>query len=300
MRKFDPDRKERPVVIGASEAAAACGRSRYSSALDLYLSKRGEIEDNFGEEQIEAMEMGHHLEPIILDRYEKKTGRTLLRHLPMYFSALQPFMAATPDGLSLPDSLAVDAKSTTGRMLDKTGEDTSMFGQEGTDQVPIEYLFQAQQQCHVLGVNRVDFPVMFDARTIRIYTVNRDADLIAEIVSAEQELAERIINADPPEPDFEHSDTLKLLQKMRGVTVGKVITWDDALAEKWTMLDEIKGRIKALEKAKDAISAELFAAMQDAEQAICGPLTVKRITVAATSYTVDKAAYSYLKASKSK
>ena len=298
MRKFDPSRKDRPVVIGASEAAAACGRSRYASALDVYLKKRGEIADDFSEEQQEAMDMGHHLEPIILDRYERKTGRTLLRHLPMYFAPLQPFMCATPDGLDLPDSLAVDAKSTTGRMLDTTGEDVSMFGQEGTDQVPVEYLFQAQQQIHVLGVNRVDFPVMFDARVIRIYTVHRDDDLIAEIVSAEQELAERIVNGDPPAPDFQHPGTKRLLEAIQGQEIGKVITWGDDLVEKWDELAEIKAMIKDLEGQKNRLDAELFAAMSDAEQAICGRLMVKRINVKATSFTVEKKAYSFLKAAK--
>jgi predicted phage-related endonuclease len=302
LRKFDPDR-ERPVVFGASEAAAACGRSKYSSALDLYLIKRGEIEDSFSEDQIEAMEMGHHLEPIILDRYEKRTGLALTRKLPMFLSADHLFMGATPDGLPRSQNIgewdrAVDAKTSTTRMIDKTGSDVSMWGDDGTDQVPLDYLFQAQQQCAVLGVQFVDFPVMFDARTIRIYTVKRDEELIAEIVAAEKELAERIINGDPPEPDFQHSGTLKLLKKTQGYEAGKVITWDDSLAEKWRQLADVKEQLKALEKKKDVLDAELFHAMGDAEQAVCGPLTVKRIHVKATSFVTDKKAYSYLKASK--
>lgn len=312
MRKFDPSRTERPVVFGASEAAAACGRSKYSSALELYLRKRGEIDDI---ESNEAMAMGNRLEPVILDMYEERIGRKIVRKLPMFFSREFEFMAATPDGMDyythpalpltrLPTTwdefdftASIDAKASTGRRFDSTGEDVDSFGVDGTDQVPIEYLLQGQQQCAVMGVSRVDFPVLFDGRQLRIYTVQRDDDLIAEIISAEKELAERIINGDPPEPDVQHSGTLKLLQKMQGCEVGKVISWPEELAAKWQQLDQIKSQLKILEKSKDALSAELFAAMEDAEQAVCGPLTVKRINVKASSYTVEKAAYSYLKAS---
>lgn len=300
MRKFDPSRTERPVVFGASEAAAACGRSKYSSALELYLRKRGEIDDI---ESNEAMAMGNRLEPVILDMYEEKVGKNIGRHLPMFFSRHFSFMAATPDAVIFSGGgesafeVSIDAKATTGRRFDATGEDVDSFGVDGTDQVPIEYLLQGQQQCAVMGVSRVDFPVLFDGRQLRIYTVQRDDDLIAEIVSAEKELAERIINGDPPEPDFQHSGTLKLLQKMQGCEVGKVISWPEELAAKWQQLDQIKSQLKILEKSKDALSAELFAAMEDAEQAVCGPLTVKRINVKASSYTVEKKAYSYLKAS---
>lgn len=301
MRKFDPSRTERPIVFGASEAAAACGRSKYSSALELYLRKRGEIDDI---ESNEAMAMGNRLEPVILDMYEERIGKTIWRRTPMFFSADHSFMSATPDAVVFADAAdssfdaSVDAKATTGRRFDATGEDMDSFGVDGSDQVPIEYLLQGQQQCAVMGVNRVDFPVLFDGRQLRIYSVARDEDLIAEIVSAEKELAERITNGDPPEPDFQHSGTLKLLQKMHGCEVGKVVSWPDELASKWESLAAIKDQIKSLEKAKDALSAELFHAMGDAEQAVCGPLTVKRVNVKATSFVTEKKAYSYLKACK--
>lgn len=313
LRKFDPSRTERPVVFGASEAAAACGRSKYSSALELYMRKRGEIDDI---EINEAMAMGNRLEPVILDMYEERVGHKVVRKLPMFFSRDFPFMAATPDAMeyythpALPMfqhpikweefdfTASIDSKATTERRFDATGEDVDSFGIDGTDQVPIEYLLQGQQQCAVMGVSRVDFPVLFDGRKLRIYSVARDEDLIAEIVSAEKELAERIINSDPPEPDFQHSGTLKLLQKMHGCEVGKVISWPEELASKWESLTAIKDQIKSLESAKDALSAELFHAMGDAEQAVCGPLTVKRVNVKATSFVTEKKAYSYLKACK--
>lgn len=301
MRKFESSRS-RPVVIGASEAAAACGRSRYCSPLELYLIKRGEYEQQRTPEQIESMEMGHALEPVILDRYEKRTGIALVRNLPMCFSSELPWIAATPDGRPVDSAidLVVDAKRTTGRMFDKSGDDAHAFGVDGTDQIPIEYLFQAQQQCLVMGVSRVDFPVLFDGAVLRIYPVKRDEQLIAEIVECTRELADRIVSGRPPEPDYSHAGTSKLLQSTRKSTAGKVIEWGSEIIEKWDAVADLKLRAKEIQKRIDTIQNELMDAMADAESANCGSFTVKRIKVAASSYTVEKQPYQYLKASSKK
>lgn len=305
MRRYDPARRDRPVVIGASEAAAACGCSKYCSTLELYLRKRGEYEPVISPESMEAIEMGTHLEPLILDRYERRTGALLLRSLPMMFSCEDEWMAATPDGIVCNDicepwTKAVDAKATTGRRYDSTGDDLSAFGAEGTDQIPLDYLFQGQQQCHVLGVTTVDFPVLFDARVLRIYTVNRDSDLISEMVEAERELCERIINADPPEPTWEHPGIDKVIRSLYGSMSGKIITWG---AEQTALLDE-DSRLLTVEKEtksrRDAIKARLWAAMGDAEEALTDTQRIRRIVVKPYPVTYVNPGYTKLQTSKLK
>ena len=146
IRKFNPDRKDRPVIFGASEAAAACNQCKYSSALELYMIKRGEFVKDFSEDQQTRMNMGTRLEPIILDCYEEREECHLTRGLPMYFHPVWNFMAATPDAIASKAvgqecivEWCVDAKSTNWRMLDRSGDDQTKFGSEGTDQVPIGY-----------------------------------------------------------------------------------------------------------------------------------------------------------------
>lgn len=303
MRRYDPSRTERPVVIGASEAAAACGRSPYSSPLELYLTKRGEYELEHSDETAEAMEMGLHLEPLILDRYTKRTGHQIERSLPMFFAALQPWMAATPDAMVLGDgawSRSVDAKATSGRRYDRTGDDISAFGAEGTDQIPIDYLLQGQQQCHVMGVELVDFPVLFDARTLRIYTVRRDAELISEMIAAERELCERIINADPPEPTWSHSGIDKIIRAMNGSTSGKIITWgpsESALLEEDKRLAAVESETK---KRRETIKARLWDALGDAEEAHTDTQRVKRVIVQPYEYIAKNPGYSKLQVAKLK
>ena len=75
MRQFDPDR-ERPVVFGASEAAAACGLIRYggpeNTPLGLYMQKRGQAERSIDDDTQEMFDVAHAMEPVILDFYRRR------------------------------------------------------------------------------------------------------------------------------------------------------------------------------------------------------------------------------------
>ena len=281
MRRFDPNRKDRPVVIGASEAAAAMGLSKYQSPLELYLVKRGEYEPEVSREQRERMEFGSFLEPLILDRYRKRVRpEGFETGLPMLFSSAHPFCAATPDAVATSDKCArwaVDAKCTNHRMYDPSGEDETAFGEDGSDQVPVDYLIQAQQQCHVLGVDRVDFPVLFDATTMRIYRVWRDDALIESMLAAESELCRRIVAGDPPEPTMSHSTTLELLKRTRPNRSWIVKEWSQDDASKWMQLANHKSHLKSMESIVKTLETEVYASFGEASEAVFGDLRVRRI-----------------------
>lgn len=305
LRVYDPDR-EIPVVIGASEAAAACNQSPYSSALQLYLEKRGELQVQHDERALNRMDMGKRLEPIILDVYAERTDVVLERQLPLYLHPAANWIGATPDAIaSQKDSeWSVDTKATGFRMIDKSGEDVNRFGEDGTDQIPVQYLFQAQQQMAVMGLARCDFPVLVDARELRVYTVFRNDDLIREIVSAEEELVERIRLGDPPEPNWSHEGTRKVLNALFGdPQVGTVATLSEEEHDLWTSLTLLKSHQKDLEKRIEEATARLTWAMQGKEigRFPDADIELKTITVAPSlvpAYT--RAGYSYLKARKRK
>lgn len=61
----------RRTGIGASDAPAILGLSPWSSPRDVYLSK---VSDTIADEQTEAMEMGHRLEPVILSIVRDRHG----------------------------------------------------------------------------------------------------------------------------------------------------------------------------------------------------------------------------------
>lgn len=286
LRIFNRDR-EIPVVIGASEGAAAMGLSSYSSPCQLYLEKTGEIPaEEFTDEQRERVEMGLELEPVILGMYKKKTGVSVFGGLPLMLDDADKFMGASLDALAfkqpeLGPDWCVDAKSTTDMMFDRTGQDDSKFGHDGTDQVPLDILIQGQQQMAVTGLGRCDFPVLFNGRHLKIYTVNRDDELIERLRSAERELVERMINSDPPEPTWTHPGTRRLIQERQGVEIGSVVTLPVSYLAMWNRSEELKDVIATAEKERDALRLQLLDASGTAEKVLFeeSPLKLKKISV---------------------
>lgn len=287
MRVFDPARTDRPVCFGASEAAEALGLSPYSAGpLELFLKKTGRIppqEDN------DAMEMGRLLEPTVLTLYERRTGKKLTREHPMYFHAEHTFMAATPDAMAeQPDLLAVDAKTSTYRRYNEFASyDDDKFGEAGTDQMPIDYIIQAQQQAAVMGVPRVDFPVLFDGRTLRIYEVQRDEALIEAITSAEKELAERIAADDPPEANWTHPKTRECLRALYQLEIGTTITLSERSRALWLEISRRKEQIKTLQSLNEGDKNRILAEIGTAEFAAypSGEKGIARNLVRATVFT---------------
>lgn len=268
LRTFRAD-NERPVVFGASEAAVAAGLSKYRSPFELFFIKRGEVAAQDDDNRI-AKSMGHRFEPIVLDIYEEEQGVQLERNQPFWFHPTHSFMGCTPDAIAhlLDTQWSVDAKATNFRMFDRTGEDEHKFGEPGTDQIPLDYLCQAQVQMEVMGVDRCDFPVLRDTTQMVTYTVQRNDELIAQLVAAQKELAERIINNDPPEPNFEHTGIRKFLERQFPVVPNSVTECDMVFRDKWTLLEEYKLRKKKAEERIESIQAELKILAGNAERVV--------------------------------
>lgn len=321
LRKFDPDRKGREIVFGATKAAAACGLSPYDSPLDLYceaLGLKDEQEDN------DAMRMGRRLEPLILDEYSERRGVQLVRSLPMHFHDEFYWVGATPDAIVPPsdDELVhsaacsgvvvtghndqewgVDAKSSTFRRLDKEGEDPLKFGIEGTDQMPVDYVMQAQQQMAVLGLPFIEFPVLFDTRTLKIYRVARNEDLIRTLVRCEKELLDRLFNNDPPEPNWTAGNTRELIGLIHGRDPDKVYALSEIEAKQWVEIQKDKEQIKTLNDAIKERTNKLLWRMEAATVARFpgGTKQLKRIVVKPAKIEAHtREGYEYLKETKVK
>ena len=282
LRRYDPDRRERPIVFGATAAAAVCCISPYQTPFEFFLECKGLSGER---EETDAMRMGRRLEPIVLDEYEERRHVKLLRDLPMFLSEAHNFMGATPDAMADTDherwAYAVDAKTTTFRRIDKQGGDHLKFGEEGTDHVPSDLVMQCQQQCAVLEVGFVELPVLFDARTLRIYRVERNDDLIAAIVKAESEMAQRLANDDPPEPNWTHENTRELIGLLFGRDDDKLVELNEEDLERWLEIQRRKDQVAIFEELIKADSNRLLYKLQGAAQGTFpkGSKGLKRIAV---------------------
>lgn len=303
-RLYDPT-SPHPVRIGASECAAACGVSRYDQPLSIYLQKRGELVKEFDDDATTRMRLGLLMEPVILTEYQQRKTMELgscqvLPGQPMYFSIEWPWMSATPDALAMDiegDTWIVECKNSSEHMHDRSGDNESKFGVDGTDQVPIEYVFQAQHQMAVLGLSRVEFPVLLGGNRLHVYKVHRDEDLIRTIVEATRDMAERIIAGNPPEPNYAAPDVKRCLRA--GIVDGKTVDLPEDAADWWTKYRAASKAEADAKATKTEMMARLLGAVGDAEFAHVGGTRLKRVVVGPTSYvtTVSRAGYSFMKES---
>lgn len=190
--------------IGASEMSAAVGQSEYRQPLEVYLRKTIGSDDF---EETEAIEAGRFMEPGNRNWYCHRTKQSLLDPNPMmYRHPDYPFIFATPDGI-VTERLLLECKNA-GEFMKKEWGDTE------TDNVPTDYLIQCQTQMAVMAADECDLSVVIGGNKLRIYRIPRNDDLISLIYSAAEELWDRIQRRDPPEPDFRHPSTPKLVKEL--------------------------------------------------------------------------------------
>lgn len=186
---------ERKKGIGSSDAAAACGLSRYKTELQLYLEKRGELEEADLSSN-RRVRMGHRLEDAVAAEYELETGRKLERLNAILQSNPYPFMRASLDRVVVNERRIVELK-TTGFWAARKDAD---WGPDGTDLVPIEYAVQVAHQLIVTGYDAADLAVLIDNDDLRIYNFLPDERLIALIIERETDFWRRVQEGDPPAP----------------------------------------------------------------------------------------------------
>jgi hypothetical protein len=243
----------RNTGIGASEIAAAAGLSPYQTPLELYLRKRGEIPPFEGND---ATRMGTLLEPVVKSEFKRLTGLIPIDENPaMYRSGLHQWMTATPDMIVTATELA-EVKTASWRMK-------SSWGDEHSDAIPDQYLCQTQWQMAVMGpgFTSVHVPVLFDGFETKIYRVERNELMIGYLIEAGQELWERIENGDPPEPNWEHDSTPKLIREMHSDINGQVIELGDITADAWLTYEALGKQVKELEARRERYKSEVLYAI---------------------------------------
>lgn len=166
--------------IGGSQAAAALGVHPYQSPISLWQELVGELP---GFEGNERTRWGNVLEPVVRQEYVERHGCAV--HVPqgsLYaaHSEARDWARATPDGIVVDADgggrwlYGLEVKTAGLRVADRWGE-------EGTDEVPAEYLIQCQHYMAVTGLQRWDVAVLIGGQDYREYRVDRDDEIIATI-----------------------------------------------------------------------------------------------------------------------
>ncbi len=260
----------RNTGLGGSDAGTVLGVNPYKTPLQLYLEKRGELEAEDISSK-EAVHFGNILEDVVAAEYARRTGQrverctTMLRH-PQHNWMLGNLDRLVWEGDKRPQYKGqirtrklLECKTALGRFVDKT-----MWGPDGTDEVPISYLAQCQHYMAVTDAEQCDLAVMMAGPEFRIYHIHRDDELIGQMIEREGEFWERIQTGNAPEPDFDHATTGDLMAKLYPGTDGTEIILPDSATHWQQVMAEAKGQVKLYETIADGAKNHLLHLMGNA------------------------------------
>lgn len=179
--------EQRRLGIGGSDVAPILGLSKWRTPLDVYLDKRGEGHED---QDNEPMLWGRALEPVIRQQYADRTGRTVLVPDRMLVHPQHGFMIANVDGLT-EDRRVFEAKNA------RSGQG---WGEPGTDEIPEAYYLQTQHYLAVTTYTVADIAVLIGGSDFRIYHVEADTGLQADMIEAEAAFWQRVLDGTPPDP----------------------------------------------------------------------------------------------------
>jgi putative phage-type endonuclease len=234
--------------LGASDAAAAVGLSKWQTPYELWLEKTGQAKTTFDAEALPIL-MGNALEPVVLAHFTKRTGLSVSRRQEQLVDASWPIRWVTLDGVAS-DGAPIEAKSA-------GFADPTEWGDEYEDDaVPMQYYLQGQHNLACTGADFVYMPLIILNRQFRLYRVRRNDDVIAKLTDGERLFWQCVEARIPPDPV--NIDDVKL--RWPSDTAGELIASDDIVAAVAAMNDK-RARAKGLEEEAEAFELQIKAFM---------------------------------------
>lgn len=179
--------------IGGSDAAVVAGISRYKSQYQLWMEKTGKSEPFSGNE---ASHWGNKLEDVVAEEYTQRTGRKVRRVNQTQYHPEYDFIFGHVDRVSVGDKRIVEIKTSLGKYRSDVD-----WGDAGSDSIPEAYYLQVQHYMAVMQSQVCDVAALVSGDSgaeLRIYEIQRDDKLIADLISMEKKFWEYVESDTPP------------------------------------------------------------------------------------------------------
>jgi len=245
--------------IGGSDVAAILGVSPWKTPHELWLQKTGRApREEITPEQKKRFDRGHRLEPVVLqmliDRLQDDGHDVqLVRTNERYQDAEHPFMACEIDF-----ELMLDGEHINGDCKTVHPFAAKKWGEEGTDEVPIEYAAQFMHGLGITGRQKCIVATLIGMDDLLIYMIERDDETIAGIRGRVVEFWNECIVADTAPDPIDFDDCKAIYAKSNGGSIEATSEIRDAVFN----LAEAKSKIKILERTEEELSYRITAFMQ--------------------------------------
>jgi putative phage-type endonuclease len=226
----------RRTGIGGSDAAAVLGISPWKTAFDVYMEKTGEAEPLV---PTEPMRWGTLLEGVIASEYARRTGHMVVVPSGPLRHAKHEWMIGHIDRtiLDQPD-----------RILEIKCAGTSRgWGEPGTDEIPQHYLCQGHHYLALTDAAVCDVAVLIAGNDFRLYHIERDRQIEAELIAYEGAFWRLVEDQTPPAP----SNTQDAVRRWGRLSrPGDVVATETAALAVQT-LQQLRETRKSLDEAED-------------------------------------------------
>lgn len=166
VKDFAPDDVQaRRQGLGGSDAAAAIGCNPYKSPYELWLEKTGRFTPKPAGE---AAYWGNVLEDTVAKEFSKRTGLKVRRDNKTHCHPEHPFMFAHLDRRIVGNNWGLEVKTASPFLKG--------FDEEGTDQIPMQYLAQVHHYIQVCDLDGMEIALLKGGQALKFFTVTRDND----------------------------------------------------------------------------------------------------------------------------
>jgi putative phage-type endonuclease len=252
MTFTDEQRAARRTGLGASEVSAVLGLPSFLSPLEVWASKTE------GAEREDSLDLwrGRAVEPVIVEWYERETGRKT-RPAEVARHPRCKVLFATPDRMHKQEEPEpLEAKSVRFSLQ-------HLFGESGTDEVPQQYLVQVQVQMACTGAASGTLAALFGLDELRVYRFARDAELEGLIVEGvERWWRDYVVTGKPPPVDGSPAWAERLARAPREE---KALPATAAMREAADVLKSAKAAKASAEKAEAEARNRLLSLMEGAD-----------------------------------
>ena len=245
--------------IGGSDVPAILGVSPWKTPHELWLQKTGRAaREEVTPEQQKRFDRGHRLEPVVLqmlvDRLQDEGHEVeVIATNKRYQDAASPFMSCEIDF-----ELMLDGEHVNGDCKTVHPFAAKKWGEEGTDEVPIDYAAQFMHGLGITGRRRCIIATLIGMDDLLIYFVERDEETIDGIRGRVIEFWNECIVADKAPDPIDFDDCKAIYAKSNGGSIEATAEIRDAVFT----LSDVKAKIKSLEASEEELSYRITAFMQ--------------------------------------
>lgn len=249
MSRSDPakDMEVRRSGIGGSDAAAVAGESRWRTPMDVWLEKTGQSAPLV---ETERMRWGTILEDAVAREWSRRTGRKIKR------SSITMRCASAPWRMAHIDRAVVTGADGIRRGLEVKTADVRAadeWGEEGSAQIPVEYLYQVQHYLGVTGWDVWHVAVLIGGNTLRTYEVPRDEEMIADLFAIEDAFWQGSV-VPRVAPPIDGSEASRRYLESRHTAPKDEVPMTDALYELALQHASLSDAIKRAEAMRDEVA----------------------------------------------